>query len=381
VSNFLICYHLPANSGYAIEPLEVAFYEVATGLVGSCERVHLGYKNYEKGTPLWLNNFSKNLIAVDYKCMTCAELEDLASYIRTHDIKTVLAFDLPVGASICKAFRKGGVEKVFSYFGAPMSALNTGLKLFIKRLEVLLTHNKPDHYIFESFGMQDTATRGRGISSKDTSVVRLGIDFELFHSYKDRKYVYKEFDIPPERKIIFYAGHMEKRKGVDVIIKAATVLLNERGIGDMHFLICGNRPGEEEIFRDIYINTASEGYITFGGYRNDIPNIMPGCFAAVIASTGWDSFPRASLEMSAAGLPLLVSNISGLNETVDNERTGLVFPPGDHVSLANKLEFLLKNPETRDLYSCNGIDRIRNNFTLELQKENLMRVIRSHTIL
>jgi len=224
--------------------------------------------------------------------------------------------------------------------------------------------------------MQKTATHGRGVNANTTTVVRLGIDADKFSSHSEQSTAYKEFGIPKDRKIIFYAGHMEKRKGVDVIVKAAATLVNKRSRDDLHFLICGNRNKEETTFDHLYINTPAEDFITFGGYRNDIPELMSGCYAGVIASTGWDSFPRSSLEMAASGLPLLVSDLSGLNETIENTQTGLLFTPGDYLDLADKIEFLAENTETRNTYSRKGKDRVNNFFTLEIQKNNLIRTIR-----
>lgn len=375
MQNFLVCFQFPANIGYAIEPLEITFYDVTSRISGGEGQVHLGYKNYKHGKPHWLNEKIDNLVELEYKDLTNKDFGEIAEYIKKNNIEYVLAFGLPVEAKVCKAFRKGGVKKIISYWGAPMSSLNRGIKLLIKILQVQFTYNKPDHFIFESFGMQRTATHGRGIRASNTSVVHLGIDVNKFSSCTDRYYAHRTLAIPDQRKIIFYAGHMEKRKGVDVIIKAAAILINEKNRSDLHFLFCGNRPGEESIFNDLYKGTTAEEYITFGGYRSDIPELMASCFTAVIASTGWDSFPRSSLEMAAAGLPLVVSNIAGLNETIDPGVTGLLFTPGDNVDLADKLDYLSDNPAIREQFSRNAIKRVRKYFTLDIQKRELRQTI------
>ena len=138
-----------------------------------------------------------------------------------------------------------------------------------------------------------------------------------------------------------------------------------------------NLEGEKEKFDRYYKGTRAEDFITFAGYRDDIPRLMPGCYAGIIASTGWDSFPRSSLEMSAAGLPLIVSDMIGLNETVEDGRTGFLFSTGDFVQLADKVEHLLANPEERDMLSRNAVERVANNFTLADQRKNLLAVLSS----
>jgi len=373
----LVCFHTASNTGYAIEPLEITFFETASEIAGGCELVHLGYKHYNRGKPRWAEGKTDNFVVVDYHDTSKDSLDAIAEYIRENNIRTVLAFDLGVGAAVIKAFRSGGATHLISYYGAPMSSINSGIKLLFKRIQVSLTKNKPDHFIFESYGMQKTATHGRGIKATHTSVVHLGIDVDSHTAYKDKSYVYSAMNIPVERKIIFYAGHMEERKGVHVIINAAAEIINKMHCSDSHFLICGNREGEQLVFDKLYKGTEAENFITFAGYRDDIPQLMPGCYAGVIASTGWDSFPRSSLEMAAAGLPLLVSDLAGINETVEHGVTGLLFKPGDHIDLADKLIYLLSKPDAREQLSNASVKRVQDNFTLDIQKRNLRRVIES----
>jgi len=135
-------------------------------------------------------------------------------------------------------------------------------------------------------------------------------------------------------------------------------------------------PGEERPFDSIYKGTNPENHITFGGYREDIPNIMVYCFLGVIASTGWDSFPRSSLEMAAAELPILVSELPGLNETIDPGITGLRFQPKNHIDLANKIEYPSNNLAEREQLAKNAVIRVRENFSLEIQHEALLTEIK-----
>ena len=78
---------------------------------------------------------------------------------------------------------------------------------------------------------------------------------------------------------------------------------------------------------------------------------------------------------AAAGLPLLVSNLAGLNETVDNGCTGLLFTPGDSLDLSDKIERLLDEPDYREQLSSASIDRVRREFTLETQEHRLRETI------
>ncbi len=379
--DFLIAFHVPANTGYAVEPLEITFFEVVSRFLerrGSSGKVHLGYKNYDFGKPRWLGDREVPLLELSYRTMSDQENAKLEQYLKRHSIKYVLAFDLSIGTRICGAFRRGGVQSIFSYRGAPASAINSGVKLLLRRIQVMLIRNKPTMNIFESYGMQYTGTHGSGIPASAACVVRPGIELEVFTRAGEIDYVYQQFDIPRSRKVFFYAGHMEERKGVHVIIKAAAELINKRGRDDLHFLLCGDRQDEKSIFDSLYKGTAAEGHISFGGYRGDIPQLLAGSYAGIIASTGWDSFTFTSMEVGASGLPLIVSDLVGLNEAVVDQKTGLLVRPGDHLQLADKVEYLAENEAVRDQMGRFALERVLEEFTVEAQRAALLDVIETH---
>jgi glycosyltransferase involved in cell wall biosynthesis len=247
----------------------------------------------------------------------------------------------------------------------------------LKRVEVALRTNRPNHFIFESEAMRETAVYGRGIPRRDTSVVHLGIDTERFSPGKATSYyAHDQFGIPHDRRIVFYSGHIQERKGVDVLLRAASEMVHGRGRRDVHFLLVGNRQDEEKGYRYLYDGTGAECYITFGGYRNDVPRLLPSCFLGVIPSTGWDSFTMSSLEMAACGLPLLASRLQGLVEAVDHGRTGYLFEPGDHSALADRIEQLLDDPAQYSSLSQAGRARIEHGFSLEHQLQGLVNAVR-----
>jgi len=378
-NNILIIIHFGTNIGYAIAPLERAFYKMALSLVGSDEYIHFAYKNLDGGFPETLPTGFKNIIKFNPADSSPENIQFIQNYIDENLIDIVFGFDLPVALPSYQYMRDAGVDFIISYFGAPISGINKGIKLLAKRIEVFLKRFRPDLFIFESEAMRQTAVFGRGISLKQTAVVKLGVDTNKYKPDSGSRYAYDTFNIPLDRKIVFYSGHMQKRKGVRVIINAAVELVKNRERNDVHFLLLGNKKGEEEQFFELFKYTPAERHITFGGYRNDIPEILPSCYVGTIASTGWDSFTMSSVEMAASGLPLIVSNLQGLVETVEDGNTGYLFSPGDHLALANNIEYLLEHPEIQKEFGIKARIRIENKFSIEKQVENLVSVIRNLT--
>jgi glycosyltransferase involved in cell wall biosynthesis len=376
MKSILILLHCESNTGYAIGPLERTFYEMALKLCGGdASRIHFSYPSMKKGPSPTLPSEFKQYAVIDPNRVDAEHCAAAEQYIRDHDIDTIFGFDQPVFQPIYRYFRRAGVKGFISYWGAPMSSMNNWALRLVKRAGVMLRPEGPDHYIFESRGMATLAVKGRGIPSRRVSVVPLGVDCDRFRpDPADAQYVYESAGIPKQRRIFFYCGHMEPRKGVAVIMRAANHLSRSRQVDDWHVLLCGNK-GDESVPYEKMLTDEARAHVTFAGYRSDLERLYRGCYAALIMSTGWDSFPRSGMEVQASGLPLFVSDLKGINESVQDGVTGLVLKAGDAEALASAMTRLLDDREWRDNLSLKARRRIEENFTLGKQLSELTHLV------
>ena len=363
--------------GFAIGRLVSVFHEMASRLTGEPRRVHFSFTRIGAARSPVLPAGFDHLIEFDPRRPTAEAVAATTQYIRRHGIDTVFGLDLSANADYLAEFRRAGVRRVISYWGAPMSSLNHGVKLLLKRLEVALVRRaKPDYFVFESRAMQDYAVRGRGISAERTRVVHTGVDAEKFRpDANSASLVYQRFNIPSHRRVIVYMGHLHRRKGVHVLMRAAGHLAQNLKRDDVQVLFLGNRGQEVDGFRDDVV--AGAEFITFGGYHNDIPALLSGCYAGCIPSTGWDSFPMSSLEMQACGLPVLVSDWQGVPETVAAGETGVVVPVGNAQRLAEEIAALVDDPQRRQRMASAARARIESTFLREHQIQNLVHELRA----
>lgn len=364
------------GTGYALAPLARTFFEAGVELAaGNPRLVHFGYPDFQGGHPRSLPEDFKNLLQFDFRDMSSANVCRVAEYARFHQIKLALIFDIQPVRPVFRRLHKAGVRAVLAYWGAPICSLMPPWRLALKKLRFSLARSKADGLIFESQAMADLALYGRGVPPHLVDVVPLGVDTALFQPARS-DYVYGAVGFPRDCRVIVYAGHMEPRKGVRVLVEAAIELLARRKRADVAFLICGNKGEESREFERMYAGMGIDELIRFGGYRPDLAQIYPSCFCGVIPSTGWDSFPRTSLEMAASTLPVVASRLQGLPEAVLEKKTGLLFEPGNSTALAGAIEHLLDHPELAAEYGTAGRKRCEEELNITTQRRRLLEIFR-----
>ena len=76
------------------------------------------------------------------------------------------------------------------------------------------------------------------------------------------------------------------------------------------------------------------------------PASREGMDIGLVPSTYPEPFPLVPLEMMAAGLPVITSDIGGFVEMIEQRKTGIMAPVGDAAALAREIESLLDNPQS-----------------------------------
>jgi glycosyltransferase involved in cell wall biosynthesis len=106
------------------------------------------------------------------------------------------------------------------------------------------------------------------------------------------------------------------------------------------------------------------GRVRFSGQVLDVPRRLEATDIFVLASL-WEGFPRSILEAMRASLPVVVSDVGGVRESVDDGVNGYVVPVRDATALADRLARLLADASLRRSLGDAGRARYENEFTFE----------------
>lgn len=200
-----------------------------------------------------------------------------------------------------------------------------------------------------------------------TVVVRNGIQRNIEVDLSAVARLRNHVDCDNDTILVALVGRINRWKGHSLLVEAADILWR-KGIKNIKYLIAGNVPPRQEVFREILLSriAASPAKETFFlmDYQENVWNIWDACDIAVVPSVEPEPFGMVAIEAMASGKPVIAAAHGGLAEIVIDQQTGLLFKPGDAVELANALEELVINGEKREFLGSNGLKRVQNSFSL-----------------
>ncbi|HWW83232.1 MAG TPA: glycosyltransferase, partial [Vicinamibacterales bacterium] len=83
--------------------------------------------------------------------------------------------------------------------------------------------------------------------------------------------------------------------------------------------------------------------VHFVGARRDLGTLLRAMDVFVLPSL-WEGLPLSLLLAMGAGVPVVASSVGGVPEVVEDQRTGLLVPPGDERTLAKALTRVITDP-------------------------------------
>jgi glycosyltransferase involved in cell wall biosynthesis len=166
-------------------------------------------------------------------------------------------------------------------------------------------------------------------------------------------------NLPGATWVIGVMALFRPRKGLEVLLDAVE-LLKRRGVFVRVRAVGQFETGsyESEIMKRVADLGISE-QIEWTGFQTDVNQQLCKMDVFVLPSLYGEGLPMVVLEAMANAVPVVASNVEGIPEAVRDGIDGLIFEPGNHQSLAEKIQELLSNLRRWKLMSRSAFDHQR----------------------
>ena len=203
---------------------------------------------------------------------------------------------------------------------------------------------------------------------RDIRVIPFGIDSEIFKPMEIKSH-FNENDL-----VIGTIKSIEKQYGTEYLVRAFKKVKENNPDIPLKLLIVG-RGSLTNYIKQLANDLGIESDVKITGLvsYDKIPDYhrMLDIYVAVSIE---ESFGVAILEASACEIPVIVSNVGGLPEVVDNNVTGFIVPHSSVEPLAEKIE-LLFDEDLRKKFGKAGRERVIKHFNWD---DNLEQMINNY---
>lgn len=181
--------------------------------------------------------------------------------------------------------------------------------------------------------------RSKKLRAKTTEYIHgIGINTERLNQTTETD-IRKELNLSDDNFLVLSVGELNKNKNQKVIIKALAQINNS----NIHYVLCG-KGDQEHHLRSLAEKLNVADNVHFLGYRTDVVDICSQANVFVMPSLR-EGLPVSSLEAMYCGLPLITSNIRGLQDIMEDGISGYLCTPTNQKDFTDAIINLSQNKE------------------------------------
>ena len=171
----------------------------------------------------------------------------------------------------------------------------------------------------------------------------------------------------PRRDYLLFAARLTPEKGGVHLIRAVAEC-RRRG-HSFPVVVLGDGPERgdlEQLTRELEVDDRVEfrGEVSM----STLVEYYQHAFVVVLPSVWEEMFGTISVETMACRTPVIASAIGGMVETVGH--AGLLFPPGDHIALAERILEVIGDPALAESMAQRGFDLAHSQYELSVMIQN-----------
>lgn len=181
--------------------------------------------------------------------------------------------------------------------------------------------------------------------AENVTVVRNGLNLQELEVTCRKDECRQALGLPKDATIILFVGALLPIKGLDALLEAMQRVLE--ACPEAYLVIVGDGAYRAEFQARVPVLGIEENTIFTGTVYGKRKAMYFNAADIFVLPSISEAFGLVLLEASACGLPLVVSGLKSLRAIVRDGYNGLYVNAGDHVDLAEKLMYLVRNADIR----------------------------------
>ena len=160
--------------------------------------------------------------------------------------------------------------------------------------------------------------------------------------------------IEQEKQQILAVGRLSEEKSFDRLVQVFA-LVNQKE-KNWQLCIVGDGPERENLEKLAQKLTISQN-VVFAGIQKNVSDFYQKS-AIHVMSSFFEGFPMTLMEAKQHGIPSVVFDVPCFRELIDEGKNGFVVPQDDLEKMAEKILFLIQNPEKRHQMGQNAQENV-----------------------
>lgn len=182
-----------------------------------------------------------------------------------------------------------------------------------------------------------------------------------------KKYYYTS---QPQKDIFLFVGRLIKDKGIYEFVNAAKII--KKKYPSAEFWIVGGYDTNPTAVKEAEMSSwVKSGIVKYFGRQEDVLPFYQNCSVFVLPSYH-EGTPRTCLEAMAVGRPTITTDAPGCRETVLNGNTGFLVPIKNSISLAEKMEYFILNPQERINMGNNALAFVKEKYDVNKVNKSII---------
>ncbi len=234
-----------------------------------------------------------------------------------------------------------------------------------------LYNNACEHIVTTGECIRNQLIKDNAFAPQRITSIPTGLDLQKF-SPGNKESARKQLNLPDAKHIIGIIATLRSWKGHCHLIEAFSRLIKQHK--NLHLLIVGEGPVREPV-ETLVADFNLKEEVTFAGNQENTVPWFQSIDTFVLPSYANEGVPQALMQAMACGLPVIGGAVGGLPETIEEGKTGLLFPPKDVSALVDAIEKLLADPPLAKQMGEAGYDTARKKFGIDIMLDKTCQVI------